>query len=214
MNPDEAHTGFAAGTQRLTYRMFYLNPAAFQEMLPERAVLPHFREICLEDGYWAGQLRALHRLLETGGDSLEQQTRFIETFTAFAAAYGHSASPEAAGCEPQAIRQVKSFLQAHYQRNVSLEELAQLTHLSRAYLIRSFRHTVGIPPYTYLLQLRIERAKQLLAEGLPIAYVAQEVGFTDQSHLARHFKSITGLTPRQYAIGHYRTRNSGKVVLD
>src|SRR5262245_27003688 len=118
MNPDEAHTGFAAGTQPLTYRMFYLSPAAFQEMLPERALLPHFREISLDDSYWAGQLRALHRLLETGGDYLEQQTRFIETFTAFAAAYGHSAGPEAATCEPQAIRQVKAFLQAHYQRNV------------------------------------------------------------------------------------------------
>ena len=35
----------------------------------------------------------------------------------------------------------------------------------------------------------------------------QETGFTDQSHLNRHFKSLTGLTPRQYAIGHYRTRN-------
>jgi AraC-like DNA-binding protein len=208
MNPDEAHTGYAAGNQPLTYRMFYLNPSLFREMLPGRASLPYFRDLCLEDDLWAGRLLELHRLLETETLALEQQTRFIETFTALAGAYGRSPLPEAVGHEPGVIRQVKAYLQAHYRQNITLEELAQQVHLSRAYLIRAFRQATGIPPYTYLLQLRIKQAKQLLATGLPAAYVAQEVGFTDQSHLIRHFKSFTGLTPKQYATGHYRTSHT------
>jgi AraC-like DNA-binding protein len=208
MNPDEAHTGYAAGNQPLTYRMFYLNSSLFQEILPNRASLPYFHELCLKDDLWAGRLRRLHSLLETGALALEQQTHFIETFTALAGTYGRSPLPEAAAYEPGAIRQVKAFLQAHYRQNITLEELAQQVHFSRAYLIRAFRRATGIPPYTYLLQLRIEQAKQLLARGLPPAYIAQEVGFTDQSHLTRHFKSFTALTPKQYAIGHHRTSHT------
>ena len=210
MNPDEAHTGYAAGNQPLTYRMFYLNPSLFREILPGRASLPYFQDLCVDYELWASRLRGLHGLLETGSLALEQQTHFIETFTALAGAYGRSPLPKTTAHEPGAIQQVKAFLQAHYQQNITLEELAQQVHLSRAYLIRAFRQTTGIPPYTYLLQLRIEQAKQLLATGLPVAYVAQEVGFTDQSHLTRHFKSFTGLTPKQYARGHYRTRNFSK----
>jgi AraC-like DNA-binding protein len=58
------------------------------------------------------------------------------------------------------------------------------------------------------LQLRIEQAKTLLAQGMPVAHVAYEVGFVDQSHLTHRFKNITGITPKQYAKGHYYTRKS------
>ncbi|MEW6734220.1 MAG: helix-turn-helix domain-containing protein, partial [Acidobacteriota bacterium] len=78
--------------------------------------------------------------------------------------------------------------------------------LNCCYLIRAFRNEVGIPPYVYLTQVRIEKAKKLLAKGAPIAEVAVAVGFADQSHLNRFFKRIIGITPGRYAQCQYRSR--------
>ena len=65
---------------------------------------------------------------------------------------------------------------------------------------RQFRGAVGETPHRYVIRLRVERAKDLLRDGrLSPAQVA--VGFADQSHLRRHFKRLTGLTPRQFLLG-------------
>lgn len=64
--------------------------------------------------------------------------------------------------------------------------------------MRTFRRSIGLSPYAYLTQIRVEAAKKLLNEGASIADVASDIGFTDQSHLTRHFKRITGVTPGQY----------------
>ncbi|MBD2027827.1 helix-turn-helix domain-containing protein [Leptolyngbya sp. FACHB-711] len=81
---------------------------------------------------------------------------------------------------------------------MSLEQLAELTHLNRSYLIRVFSKAVGMPPYTYLTQVRVEKAKELLRQGMSAAETAIAVGMADQSHLNRHFKRIVGVTPGQY----------------
>jgi AraC-like DNA-binding protein len=207
MNPDEVHTGFAADEGPLSYRMLYVERKAFAQILPDKADWPYFQTLCIQDSYWAKKLQGLHQILETSRDTLEQQERFTDTLSAFAHTYGQTITLTA-GREPDAVKQIKSFLHAHYHQNISIDELVQITHLSRAHLIRTFRRAVGMPPYAYLLQIRIEKAKQLLAQGMPVAQVAYEVGFVDQSHLTHRFKLITGITPKQYAIGHYCTRKS------
>ncbi len=72
---------------------------------------------------------------------------------------------------------------------------------SKTIALRVFCKQVGLPPHAYLVQTRVARAKVLLSMRLPIAQVAADTGFTDQSHLNRHFKRIVGVTPRQYALG-------------
>ena len=203
MNPEEVHTGIAVSEHPWSYRMFYINQETFKQMLPEKSFLPFFRGLCFEDKYWFEKLHTLHRLLETNVDTLEQQTQFIEILTAFALTFGKVTSTVVSGNEPKAVSRIKDYLNAHFQQNVSVDDLVRITQLSRAYLIRSFQRCVGIPPYTYLIQIRIKHAKKLLAKKMPVVQVAYEMGFSDQSHLTRHFKSITGITPKQYAIGHY-----------
>ncbi len=56
-----------------------------------------------------------------------------------------------------------------------------------------------MPPHTYQLQLRMARARRLLQRGMEPGDVAAQLGFTDQSHLTRHFKRLFRLTPGQYA---------------
>lgn len=95
------------------------------------------------------------------------------------------------------VGQAIAYMQAHLASDISLADLAQAANLSASHLRRLFKRTTGIPPHQYLIQLRVERAQQLLQTGRhTISDVAIQVGFTDQSHLHRHFKRIHGVTPK------------------
>jgi AraC-like DNA-binding protein len=98
----------------------------------------------------------------------------------------------------RAVRLIKEYLESRYSGGAKLAELVHLTQLDRAYLIRTFRGAVGMPPHRYLIQIRVRQAKRLIGAGPPLAEVAAETGFSDQSHLSRRFKSLTGLTPGRY----------------
>jgi AraC family transcriptional regulator len=96
----------------------------------------------------------------------------------------------------QQVNQAIDYLQAHLEQEISLEALAQAVHLSPSHLRRLFKQTTGVAPHQYLIQLRVQRAKQLLqTRQFSIRDVAAQVGFADQSHLNRHFKRVFGVTP-------------------
>jgi AraC family transcriptional regulator len=101
---------------------------------------------------------------------------------------------------PQArLRRVLEYMQAHLDRELSLAELAAVVQMSPYYFSRLFKQSTGLSPYQYVLQQRVEWAKRLLAEArLPIAAVAQRVGFASQAHLTMVFRQRVGATPRQY----------------
>jgi AraC family transcriptional regulator len=71
--------------------------------------------------------------------------------------------------------------------------------MSPHYFSMLFKQTTGITPHQYVIRCRIERAKYLMAQTkLPLAEIAIQVGFVDQSHLHRHFKRCVGVTPKNY----------------
>lgn len=153
MNPDEPHSGGSVDDQPLSYRMLYIDEDVFRDVLPERARLPYFRDLRIHNDHWAGQALFLHRILSTHAEAIEQQSHLYEILPNFIRAFSDSRFDETDGREPSAIGQIKEFLRANYQRNVSVDELAQLTRLNRAYLIRAFRRSVGIPPYHSIASL-------------------------------------------------------------
>ncbi|WP_143669056.1 helix-turn-helix domain-containing protein, partial [Streptomyces rochei] len=80
----------------------------------------------------------------------------------------------------------------------SLAALATDLGLSRYQLLRAFRTATGLPPYAWLAQHRVARARGLLETGLRPAEVAARVGFADQAHLTRWFRRVLGVTPAAY----------------
>ncbi len=76
--------------------------------------------------------------------------------------------------------------------------MSAIAYLSPFHLLRVFRKKVGITPNEYLINLRIEKAKALLREGVTISEIAFHTGFTDQSHLTKTFRGLTGMTPKKY----------------
>jgi AraC-like DNA-binding protein len=97
-----------------------------------------------------------------------------------------------------ALRHAQDYLRAHFAEDISLEKLARLVYLSPFHLSRLFREQLGLPPHTYLNQIRVNRAKTLLNIGLSLTDVAYAVGFADQSHLTKAFKRVVGVPPGQY----------------
>jgi AraC family transcriptional regulator len=112
-----------------------------------------------------------------------------------------SADPHPGGVLPKhRLRAVLEYIHDHLDAELSLERLAAVAHVSPYHFARLFKHSTGLPPHQYVIGRRVERAKELLREPdrPPLAEVATEVGFADQSHFTRHFKRLVGVTPRRF----------------
>ncbi len=95
--------------------------------------------------------------------------------------------------------QVLDYIDAHLGQNLKLENLAQLLDMSQFHFSRLFKQSMGLAPYQYLTQQRVERAKQLLKQtDQSIVDIALHCGFNSHSHLSKKFRQITGMTPKAY----------------
>ena len=105
----------------------------------------------------------------------------------------------AGGLPQHQLLKVLEYIDAHLGRNIALAELAGLIDISQFHFGRLFKQSLGLSPYQYLLQQRVERAKTLLTHpDKPIVEIALECGFNSQSHLGRKFRQLTGITPKAY----------------
>jgi AraC-like DNA-binding protein len=99
----------------------------------------------------------------------------------------------------RAVVRARECLNETNERWVDLDTLAQEAGISRFHLLRAFKREYGLPPHAYQVALRVAKAQRLLRRGLPLAQVAVDCGFTDQSHFTRHFKQALGVTPGRFA---------------
>lgn len=96
------------------------------------------------------------------------------------------------------LQPVIDYIHAHLDQNLTLAELAALVPISPSHFSHSFKQLIGVAPYQYVIQCRIDWAKQLLLQGMSIANVAQDIGFANQSHFSRHFKRWVGTSPKAF----------------
>jgi AraC-like DNA-binding protein len=204
-NPGEVHTGQAQAESGWTYRMFYMPAEVLQSAADEMACghtdFPFFEKGVIRDRHLAGEIRALHMALEKDGlPRLEKQARFLDMLTSLIARHA-DAPPTEQGVASTAreIGRVRDYITACYADDITLDRLASVACLSPFHFAREFKKSVGLPPHTFLIQTRVKKAREMIAAGAKLAEAACAAGFTDQSHLTRHFKRITGVTPGQYS---------------
>jgi AraC family transcriptional regulator len=106
------------------------------------------------------------------------------------------AAPPCGGLAPWQLRKVKDFMRQYAQHDLLLEDLAALVDLSAKHFARAFRQSTGLPPHRWLVNQRIDRARELLGKAeLSLAEIALACGFADQSHFTVAFRKATGMTP-------------------
>lgn len=106
--------------------------------------------------------------------------------------------PSRGGLSPAVTRRVCDYIEGHLDEKIRLDGLAALTGLSTDHFARAFHQSVGAPPHKYLLARRLEHVEHMLREThAPLSEIALATGFSDQSHLARHFRRWAGMSPSQ-----------------
>jgi AraC-like DNA-binding protein len=200
LHPDEPHDGHAAVPNGFSYRMIYVDPALIGQALDQggRRTLPFVTDAVSRDGVLAGLINEAFtnfpgKLDPLAGDAL---------LAGLADALARRArqNPRRSAATPhRALLKVRDFLDAEYARPIDSADLERVADLDRFSLARAFRRSFGSAPHRYLVARRVTAARSLIAEGTPLAEVAGACGFTDQSHVNRHFKAHFGMTPGRYA---------------
>ena len=107
--------------------------------------------------------------------------------------------PTSGGLSSERLQRVRNYVEAHLDEDLSLTVLAGVACLSPYHFSRSFKQATGIGLQRYVIQRRLEHAKRLLRQThQPLALIAQEAGFADQSHLTQVFRREMGMTPGRY----------------
>jgi len=119
---------------------------------------------------------------------------------------GPSRAPAARGIDcngarkPEPVQRAVRYIHEHHARDIRLHEIASAASLSLHHLSRLFTRSMGTSLHRYLVQVRVQSARAMLCMAtrrLSLAEVAAASGFSDQSHLTRHFKRALGMTPGQ-----------------
>ncbi len=192
LHPDEAHDGQAGSGEGFRYRMIYVEPALFQDVLGGRA-LPFIEGGVTNDPRIAAATETLlQRVVETL-EPLEQSDALAELAHALATAAG---LPRSRGKgDYVAARRARDYLHANFTRVVTLDEVEIATGRDRWSLSHDFRTFYGTSPYRYLTMRRLDAVRSMLLSGTSLASAAANAGFADQSHMTRHFLKTFGQTP-------------------
>jgi AraC-like DNA-binding protein len=190
-NPQQAH--------QWKYKMLFLHPGWVERFLADEASggirSPIVKDISAPPVY-----RAVNRMLAslaTPATPLEKESGIIAVLTQVVREKGQ---PDTAPRkkEHSKLLLIEEYLHSSFLEKITLDRLEQLSGLNKFQLIRSFKEKFNLPPHTYQIMLRINYAKKELKKLRPVADIAQETGFYDQSHFIKVFKSHTGVTPDRY----------------
>jgi AraC family transcriptional regulator len=142
-------------------------------------------------------LSSLERPLHASKIFLDQVLQALNSH--FVCAYGgvRTSAPQfRGGLSSVQVRRATELLEAHLDGNIALQRVAEACELSVSHFARAFKQTFRIPPYRWLLERRVDKARNLMTNSrLPLADIAIRCGFADQSALNRSFRRVHGVTP-------------------
>jgi AraC-like DNA-binding protein len=198
--PYTVHGEGSAVGETGTWYVLYVAPALLKDL--HGGSDPVFPYAVISDATSALELRDLVR---RSGEGALTGSEFVSRASGWLRRLLGSLAVRDALPEPvRAVDRVRAYLQAHATDPVSFEELAAAAGTTPS-VVRAFSRVMGLPLKSYHAQLRLARARRLLAQGRSATWVAYECGFADQSHLSRRFKECHGVTPGVFQ-AQWRTR--------
>lgn len=202
INPETEHACNTLNDSRRSYYMLYLDVGwclQVQRGLWGVESLQKFTTIRLDDGgLYKQYVYAIQKLMAPGIHLLQKEQLLHELMSEIFQRSSWQQQP--AEQLPVNIQIIKKRLGDDLEKDMTLDELAGELGLNPYTMLRQFKKATGLTPHAYRTNCRIEKAKLLLQKGFDIADTAFECGFFDQSHLHRHFKAMTTVTPQEYRV--------------
>jgi AraC-like DNA-binding protein len=199
-SPGEVHDGWAQDRRGFSYRAVYPSRDLVARVVglpPAAPGVPCFRDNVITDPQLADGLRRAHGWLAGGCDALDGQVALAPILELLFDRYGTNGLDRrrvVAGTAAVA----RDLLDSRVVEPVRLLELARVCDETPLRVLRAFRAAYGLPPHRYQLQRRVQLAQGRLRVGADLAALAAELGFADQSHFTRVFKSVVGVPPGAY----------------
>jgi AraC-like DNA-binding protein len=196
LHPDELHDGGPATADGFAYRIAYVEPAMVRAAVGGRP-LPFAAEPVLDPSPATAGLVGLLEDIDEPLDELAAAAAAAAVADALEAAAGR---PQAGGAvDTAAVSAVREYLASHPAAGTRAADLERIAGIDRWTIARQFRRAFGTSPDRYRRMRRLALARAAIAAGRPLAAVAAETGFADQSHMTRHFTRAYGLTPGRWA---------------
>lgn len=199
-NPGDNHACVQSGGGALDYRGFNLNREVMLDVAEEatgRRALPGFSHNVIFDGEITCCLRPLHELVMRGSREFGREEHLLLLLSLLIERYGQPFECCIPECRAE-IERACAFMEQHYAERICLDQICRCAGLSKSALLRAFPKAKGVTPYSYLENIRIGRARQLLEQGVPPVEAALRTGFSDQSHFTNYFSRWIGLAPGMY----------------
>lgn len=197
LHPDELHDGAAGTDDGLRYRMLYLEPSLMLDCL-DGASLPFVRDAVVTDSILRATLLSALGPLERQLDDLFVDDFLAQLVQSLARHAGDPVKPITSTAW-RAAALARDYLAENLSRPVRSGELEAITGLDRYALSRHFRAAFSTSPHRFLVMRRLQRARRMIAAGEPLAQIAIDAGFSDQSHFNRQFKKAFGMTPGRWS---------------
>jgi len=202
-SPGEIHAADSSGADGYTYRMVYPSLEVMREIakVPSSGDdrMPVFRTPVIDDAEVAHKLLDAHVPLMAGTWRGRAESKMVRGLRSLMERYGTDQAPSPLRpSDVEVAAKARDYLHDRWSKPLRLSVVAEQFGTTTFHLIRSFRRVMGVPPYAYLVQLRVNRAQVMLCSGSSVSDVAYACGFCDQSHLNRMFKKAVGVPPGQY----------------
>lgn len=207
-NPDEPHAGTMGRSARWRYRSLYLSDDAIKVVAQGLGIdeVPHFDRNIFLDPDLIQSFLSLHYSLDGNTDGLRCQELLIGTLGSLFRRHGRGGNViDRAPRDRILLRQVIQRMTDQYTDDLRLDDLSRLVGLTPFQLIGLFKRGIGLTPHAYLMQVRLEHAREDLRRRVPIAQAAIMAGFYDQSAFTTYFRRCHGITPRQFVKAIHRT---------
>jgi len=200
LHPDEMHDGHSGSDSSFSYKMLYIEPAQISAaqlaVCGRPCALPFAREVVSTNDTLASALLDAFR---DDPEPLALDSLVVRLAEGLMAADPSAPQPlESPNLDVVSLERTRQFLEAETGRVVHSSELEAVSGLTRYDLSRQFRKLYGTSPYRYSLMRRLNSAKRCMGEGLSLAELALDAGFSDQAHFTRMFKAAYGVTPARY----------------
>jgi len=201
MNPNAVHSCNSCSDILNKYYMMYLDTSWCKEI--QKMISPSIKnfinipnDILENEGFYKRYINLCEFIFED--NSIEEKENELVNF--YFDFFSFFLEEDEEVVVDEKFEMIVSYIDENYKENISLEDLSKKFNLNSFYIIRLFKSQMNLTPHSYLLNVKINKARVLLKQGHSIVDTALECGFFDQSHFHRNFLKLVATTPKEYQL--------------